>query len=373
MIPRPLTPEEAMLMAIDEGKKGAGFVSPNPLVGCVIVDREHRLLAKGHHRRLGDLHAETHALSQIQDHSLLDGAHFYVTLEPCAHQGRQPSCAKALAQLPIASVTFGLQDPHPRVAGQGAEILRQAGKEVHEFSGLKDELEELAEIFLVNWRQERAFVTLKVATSLDGRTALKSGESQWITGPMARDKVHELRGCHDAILTGAGTVLKDDPRLNSRHARFQAKTLPVVVLDPKGSLAGRLSSSQLLQVREPEHVWLITEPGVRIPEPITHLQMETKSGDFPLAKLLINLRGRGLHSLFVEAGETTLSKFLEQQIGDRLTVFMAPKILGDGLGWTSGLKLQSLEHSVQLKGSRHETLGEDWLVTGRLSFAQLKS
>src|SRR5262245_40143194 len=143
-----LTPKEAMAVAIEEGRKGAGFVSPNPLVGCVILDRNGEFVAKGYHAKIGDLHAETHALQHVADPSRLDGAQFFVTLEPCAHEGRQPSCAKTLAALPIASVTYGLQDPNPKVSGQGVEILRRAGKKVELITELRPELEELAEIFL---------------------------------------------------------------------------------------------------------------------------------------------------------------------------------------------------------------------------------
>lgn len=132
-------------MAIAEGKKGAGFVSPNPLVGCVIVDKNRNFLSSGYHAKVGFAHAEADALLKIKDLTSLEGAHVYVTLEPCAHQGRTPSCAKALAGLPIESVTYGLEDPYIEVRGQGAEILRRAGKKVILFSELKTELEELAE------------------------------------------------------------------------------------------------------------------------------------------------------------------------------------------------------------------------------------
>lgn len=363
-----LTPIEAMRLAIEEGSKGAGFVSPNPLVGCVILDKNFEFLAKGYHARLGELHAETHALAAVTDKSRLEGAHLYVTLEPCAHEGRQPSCAKTLAALPIASVTYGLQDPNPRVSGKGAEILRAAGKMVSLFTELQVELEELAEIFLMNQRHHRPFITVKVASSLDGQVALEDGTSQWITGEAARGHVQSLRGFHDAVLTGAGTFLRDNPRLNSRDPRFQNKTLPVILLDPGGETSGKLGPSQLLQVREARDLIVVTAPGVKIPEPVAHIEQPLKNGEFDLRALIQLLHGRGLNSLFVEAGARTVSSFLRQQLADRLHVFMAPKLLGKGLGWTSGLHISSLAQAVRLEHTRVERLGPDWLITGRPAF-----
>jgi diaminohydroxyphosphoribosylaminopyrimidine deaminase/5-amino-6-(5-phosphoribosylamino)uracil reductase len=189
-----LTPNEAMKLAIEEAARGAGFVAPNPLVGCVILSRDGALIGRGHHERIGEGHAEVRALESVADVSQLNAAQVFVTLEPCAHQGRTPSCAEALAKLPIASVTYGLEDPNPLVAGKGAEILRAAGKTVQIFGGLKTELEEACEIFLMNMREKRAFVALKAAASLDGKIALPDGSSQWITGEESRAHVQSLRG-----------------------------------------------------------------------------------------------------------------------------------------------------------------------------------
>lgn len=362
--PKALTPKEAMLLAIEEGKKGAGFVSPNPLVGCVILDREHRLLAKGYHARLGDLHAETHALKQVDDPSRLEGAHVFVTLEPCAHEGRQPSCAKHLSKLPLASVTYGLRDPNPLVMGKGADILRTAGLAVHEFGELKPELEELAEIFLLNQRRKRPFVAMKVATSLDGKTALPDGQSQWITGPTARSRVQFLRGSHDAVLTGAGTVLRDRPRLNSRDPRFTQKRQRLVILDAEGQLGHQLAGLPLMEVRRAEDVLLLTGRRIVTGLPIEQVELALKEGEFDFQQVMVELRQRDIHSVFLEAGERTLSAFLKARLADRLYVFLAPKLLGQGLGWTSGLRLAGLDQAVELTHSRMESIGSDWLFSG---------
>lgn len=356
-------------MAIAEGRAGAGFVSPNPLVGCVILDREGLLIGKGYHARLGDLHAEAAALKSVADPKRLEGAHVIVTLEPCAHEGRQPSCAKHLARLPVARVTYGRRDPNPLVAGQGAEILKAAGKQVELFSQLETELEELAEIFLLNQRERRAFVALKTATSLDGQIALSDGQSQWITGPEARARVGTLRGEYDAVLTGAGTVLRDDPRMNARDAKFAGKPATLVLLDHSGATLEGFARRRLLEVREPKDIILVTSPSVSSPpEGVRHVTLPLTNGEFDLRALLDVLRTQhGLHSLFVEAGAHTNSSFLRQHLVDRLYLFQAPKLLGQGLNWTSQLKITRLDQALRLSSTRVELIGEDVLWTGRFA------
>lgn len=354
-------------MAVQEGKKGAGYVSPNPLVGCVILDRESRLLAKGYHARVGQAHAEVNALNEVEDPNRLDGAHVFVTLEPCAHEGRTPSCAKALAKLPIASVTYGLQDPNPLVSGQGAAILHAAGIKVELFPGLEEELEELAEIFLTNMRLQRPFVAVKVASSLDGKIALQDGTSQWITGKEAREHVHYLRGCYDAVVTGMGTFERDNPRLDARHAMFAGKKHKVVLLDPQGRSFATLKKSNLASVRAPEDLIVVTGPlGLTAPFG-RHLEIPDRDGSFDMAALMTALFAEGLRSLFVESGAYTASSFLRSGLTDRLYVFMAPKVLGEGLGWTSGFSIGSLAHAPVMKNARAERFGQDFLITGRLS------
>jgi diaminohydroxyphosphoribosylaminopyrimidine deaminase/5-amino-6-(5-phosphoribosylamino)uracil reductase len=368
-----------MRMAIAEGEKGAGFVSPNPLVGCVILNRDGELIAKGYHARVGDLHAETAALRQVKDPAQLEGAQFFVTLEPCAHEGRQPSCAKTLAALPIASVTYGLRDPNPLVAGRGAEILKAAGKTVIEFSGLKAELEQLAEIFLLNMRSGRPFVAVKVASSLDGQIALASGESQWITGEGARGAVHSLRGKYDAVLTGVGTVLKDNPKLNSRDKAFAGKRAKLVILDPDGELVLRWESLELTKVRAKEDILLCTRAHVSgLPEGIEHVTIPGHGrtgglgapggGEFEIGELLGELAKRGIHSIFVEAGSGTVGSFLKAKLVDRLYLFLAPMLLGRGLSWTSGLSLASLDQAVRLSDVRIEAVDPDYLLSARPRF-----
>lgn len=363
-----LTPSEAMKLAIEEGKRGAGFVSPNPLVGSVILDRNFELVGKGYHQKLGEAHAEINALKEIENPNHLDGAHVFVTLEPCAHEGRTPSCAKALAKLPIASVTYGLEDPNPLVSGKGAKILRDAGKTVSKFSELGAELEELAEIFLMNHRNKRPFLAVKVASSLDGKIALANGESKWITNEESRAHVQYLRGCYDAVLTGVGTFLRDDPLLNSRDPRFASKPSKVVLLDPSGKSFAKLKGSKLLSVRSPEDVVIITGLiGKDAPVGVRKFEIPDADGQFEMNAFLEAMREAGLHSLFVEAGSYTVSSLLKAKLVDRLYLFQAPKLLGDGMDWTTGMNFSSLSQVPQLRSVKVQAFGDNSLVTGRLN------
>jgi diaminohydroxyphosphoribosylaminopyrimidine deaminase/5-amino-6-(5-phosphoribosylamino)uracil reductase len=357
-----LTPKQAMLMAIEEARKGAGFVSPNPLVGCVIVDRDHQLLSCGHHARAGQAHAEVNALAAVGKPESLQGAHVYVTLEPCAHQGRTPSCAKALAQLPIRSVTYGLVDPNPLVSGKGAEILRQAGKSVVHFTELHEELEDLAEIFLLNMRSQRPFVGLKIATSLDGKIALENGVSQWITGSEARQEVQSLRGAYDAVLIGANTFLQDNPSLNSRDPRFAQKPQKAVLFDPKGRCLSRLAESKLLQVRRREDLYYVSGPGQSALEGAHHLS--TSAPEFVLSEVLAWLYSQGIRSLLVEGGGLTFSGFVQQNLVDRIFLFVAPKIIGRGISWAESLRLDDLQKARLFHRLKTTQFGNDVLLSG---------
>ena len=362
-----LTSLEAMQMAIAEGHKGAGFVAPNPLVGCVILDAKLEVIGVGHHVRVGEGHAEVNALKAVKDPAALKGAHVFVTLEPCAFEGRTPSCAKVLAKLPIASVTYGLEDPHPKVSGQGAEILRQAGKLVTKFKDFQIELEELAEIFLMNQRAQRPFVTMKAAATLDGRIAMKDGTSQWITGEAARAHVQRLRGEYDAVLIGTGTFIKDNPRLNSRDPRFKDKTSRVVLLDPEGLTQHLMKGSALLEVRRPEDVFVVTHSKEAYDAPVSVIPAPGKPGEIDLPLLLKELYGRGLYSLLVEGGAYTYSGFLRAQSVDRLALYLAPKIIGEGISWTAGFGVTALAEARTLRTQRVERIGEDLFLTGRLT------
>lgn len=361
-----------MALALNEAKKGLGFVSPNPPVGCVILDKDMNFLASGYHHAVGQNHAEIDALSQITDPQKLNGAHLYVTLEPCAHEGRTPSCAKALAKLPIASVNYGLVDPHPQVSGEGLKILQKAGIQVNAISAMKQSLEELVEIFFLNQTKKRPFVALKVASSLDGQMGLHTGESQWITGELARERVQYLRGIYDAILIGIETFLQDSPRLNSRLPEFSNKINWAVLLDPEARSVDILANSPLAQVRPLDKILIFTKKenaGKSWPPNCSVKAIQTNSlGFFNLREVLQIMYDVGICSVFLEGGAKVYSTFLADQFVDRIYVFQNMSLLGGGSGvsWSQDLSIATLKDRIHLDAVQSEQLSEnDWLFSGK--------
>lgn len=366
------SPVEAMQLAIKEAQKGAGFVSPNPIVGCVILDEFFKLIAVGAHLKFGDAHAEVNAIRSISDTELLKGAHVFVTLEPCAHHGKTPPCAHFLAQFPIGSVTYGVQDPNPLVAGKGLQILREAGISVKQSLVLQDELSDLAEVFFHNIKTKTPFVALKVATSLDGQMALRSGKSNWLTNEKAKLHSHYLRGQYDGIVVGANTILKDNPRLNVRHPAFVGKELRVFVLDPQGLTINRIQDFNLSSAHKPENVHFVVGPHVKVPPSKFQFQRAKleANGCIDLNSWLSETYQLGLRSLFIEGGAFTLSEFLRFKVGHRLYLYFANFLIGGdvGLSWTSSWGVQDWGSKPLISRTKILNFDDQFLVTGRLNF-----
>ncbi len=390
-----LTDVEAMRLAIAEGWRGVGRVSPNPPVGCVILSKDGYLLAKGFHTQFGAPHAEAAALARLASmHELtrasdrewnlegipsnaIEGARVFVTLEPCAHIGKTPSCAQTFARLPLGEVVFGLIDPNPLVAGKGRGTIENAGIRCRRFEdlglevNLNRELNDLCEHFLVNFQESRPFITLKVATSLDGVFGLKTGESQWITGEKARNFAQFFRGTHDAILVGRTTVARDNPSLTIRHPSFSDVRKKIVVVDSRGVLLER-PDLKLFKLHNPENlIWAVGDDYQGKPKiPVELVRMGTENGSISLNSLHDRLWELGVRSLFVEAGGKTLSAHLRARAADRLLLFQAPLILGADTGrvFSEGFGITNLNQGLRLDGVRRVSVGEDLLVTGRILF-----
>ncbi|HEY8271112.1 MAG TPA: bifunctional diaminohydroxyphosphoribosylaminopyrimidine deaminase/5-amino-6-(5-phosphoribosylamino)uracil reductase RibD [Pseudobdellovibrionaceae bacterium] len=375
-----MTSEQAMRMAMLEASKGATFVSPNPMVGAVVLDSKENFLASGYHEFYGGPHAEVNALKHLSPEKLR-GATVFVTLEPCAHQGKTPSCAQMMAKLPLKKVIYGLVDPNPLVAGKGAQILRGAGIATEIFSDthpeFKPDLEETCEAFLWNFRQNKIFVSLKIAQSLDGQMGLKSGESKWITNEKAREHVHYLRACHDATLVGRGTVKIDNPVLNIRHPRIE-KTNKVVIIDPSGSLLNEASTLQVTHHHNSQNIfWCVNDTKFKVStvsdatlSRATILKIKANSeGSLDLPDLLQNLWNQGLRSVMIEGGAMTASKFLSAGLVNRLYLFQAPIVIGaeGGKSWTESLNILEMKQRQILKNPKTMAFDGDLLVTGRLS------
>jgi diaminohydroxyphosphoribosylaminopyrimidine deaminase/5-amino-6-(5-phosphoribosylamino)uracil reductase len=369
-----MTAPEAMKFAISEAAKGTPRVSPNPMVGAVVLDAAGNFLSSGYHEYYGGPHAEVNALKNLATDQLKN-ATVYVTLEPCAHEAKTPSCAKMMAKLPLKKVIYGLMDPNPLVAGQGAAILNAAGIETEVFSEthpeFKQTLEEVCEAFLWNFRQKKVFVSLKVAQSLDGQVALKSGESQWITNEKSREYAHYLRASHDAVLVGRGTVQQDNPSLNIRHPEIQ-KNNKVVVIDSKGTLLDEASQLRITRAHDTQNIfWCVSEkwPNQDLPKFAQILRIkEAADGNLDLEHLLKTLWDVGIRSVMIEGGAVTASLFLKADLVNRLYIFQAPIVIGaqGGRSWTEGFAIAEMQQRVVLKNPHTRSFEGDILITGRV-------
>ena len=342
-----------MRTALGLARRGLGTCWPNPCVGCVIV-RDGRVVGRGWTAKGGRPHAETIALAQAGEAAR--GATAYVTLEPCAHHGKTPPCAGALIAAGIARVVIALGDPDRRVDGQGIAMLRQAGIAV-EVGLLAEEAERVTTGFLMRERAGRPMVTLKLATTLDGRMATAAGESQWITGDLARARGHLLRATHDAILIGAGTARADDPSLTCRLAGLEARSPLRLVLDARGDLPGNLKVFQ----KRPVPTWRITGPDA--PQCSGHarqVRAPLRGGRIDLAALARILGSEGLTRVLVEGGGQVAAGVLEAGLVDRIEWFRAPSLLGgDGLAAIGDLGVQALSSMPRFRRVRMLDLGDD--------------
>ena len=375
------SPKQAMKLALQEAEKGIGWVEPNPPVGCVILDSDYRFLSSAYHEKYGMAHAEVKALQKIKDKKKLKGAHVFVTLEPCHHKGKTPPCSKTLAHYPIKSLTYGVKDPFTKTGGLG--YLRQKGIQIIHSSDLQKELKNLVAPFTFSFLNQKSFVSLKVASSLDGIIALKDGQSQWITGEKAREHSHFLRASHSAILIGVNTFLKDNPRLNIRSVSFKNKKNKVIILDPDGKSFPFLPQSRLLKIHSPKKIILccsdnnqisqlekkmISDLGIKTLFFKTVLSKTKKSSGkkrfslFPLLKYFY--QKEKIQSLLVEGGAFCLSQFLKEKAAQKLYLYMSPKIIGKGLRWSKDLNIQKLADGDLLNSMTFKTIGNDILIEG---------
>ena len=358
------TDRKFITRCFDLALKGKGTVSPNPMVGCVIV-KNGRIVGEGYHRRFGGAHAEVEALKRagLKAHR----AALYVNLEPCSHHGKTPPCVDAIIRSGIKRVVTSCIDPNRLVAGKGIRALRQAGISVR-VGILAEEAEALNEKYFYFMRKKVPFVGLKIAQTLDGRSADARGQSKWITSPAARAAGHSIRSEYDAILVGAGTVRKDNPQLTVRLARGRN---PVrVILDPRLSVD---SASEIFRTRSAETL-LLTSAGA-MTKRRTMVRTLTRKGvrilglddekTFDLHIVLRILSALGVSSVLVEGGPATASQFLELSLVQRVHWFIAPKLLGGGKSpFTRSQPLQ-LSRSIVLRDYSLSSIGTDILVEGK--------
>ncbi|WP_428982778.1 bifunctional diaminohydroxyphosphoribosylaminopyrimidine deaminase/5-amino-6-(5-phosphoribosylamino)uracil reductase RibD [Paraglaciecola aquimarina] len=365
-----------MARAIQLAKRGQYTTSPNPNVGCVIADKLGNIVGEGWHQKAGTPHAEVHALRQAGE--LAKGATAYVTLEPCSHQGRTPPCADALIQAQVSRVIVAMEDPNPLVSGRGLTKLQQAGIAT-ETGLLSLAAKQLNRGFIKRMRVGKPWVTVKLAATLDGKTALKNGLSQWITGPEARQDVQRHRAQSCAILSGSGTVMADNPSLNVRYAELglAAEELSSVnlrqplrvILDGRNQLPTSLRCLQPMQSNDAGDVLLINgQPSIhQFPNHVQQWQAPFVANKLDLNSVMAKLSAMQLNQVWVEAGAKLAGALLQNNLVDELILYQAPKLIGgDGQNLFDILPLQSMQEVVDLTLCDVRQVGTDIKITALL-------
>jgi diaminohydroxyphosphoribosylaminopyrimidine deaminase/5-amino-6-(5-phosphoribosylamino)uracil reductase len=368
-----LTGDEGfMCEALDLARSMVGLTTPNPAVGCVIVSH-NKIVGRGATAAGGRPHGETVALAEAAERAR--GATAYVSLEPCAHQGQTPPCARALVDAGIARVVVGCRDPYPPVRGRGIAILRAAGVEVTE-GVLEEECRRLNEGFFMRVTRGRPFVTLKLAASLDGRIAAIGGDSRWISSPESRELVHRWRREADAVMVGAATVLADNPRLTCRTAggRDPAR----VIID--GRLRSPASARVFRQRSSAPTILVTTSSNRRRAERlygnrrgastiVEIVAAKSKASKIDLHALMREFGRRGWAKILLEGGAHLAGAALAAGIVDRVAFFIAPQILGGGLPAVEGLISRSIRGSIRLGELRVTPVGGDLLIEAEIGRA----
>ncbi len=346
-----MSEEGYMSLALSLAKRRKGLTHPNPTVGCVVV-KNGEIVGLGYHEGAGYPHAEVVALEQAGEKAR--NSTLYVTLEPCSHFGRTPPCTDAIIRAGVKRVVVATLDPNPLVAGRGVEKLRNSGIEV-EVGLLEEEAKLINEDFFTYITGKRPYVTLKLAQTVDGRIATLTGESKWITSKASRKYAHRLRAQATAVLVGINTVLKDDPALTVRHIPFPRNPLRVVI-DPELEVpmnAKVLNTAEaptliVFSKRNPSKEEELIKAGIKL------LHME----EISVSALLEELHELEVVHLLVEGGAFTVTNFLKEGFWDRLIIFQAPKIMGEGIS-IGDLGIRSMEEVVKLKLRNELRLGDD--------------
>lgn len=351
-----------MRRALQLARRGRGRVSPNPMVGAVLV-RGDAVVGEGAHLKAGGPHAEARAFDQAG--SRARDATLYVTLEPCAHVGRTPPCSQAVIATGIARVVCAMEDPDPRVQGRGLQALRAAGIQV-EVGLLRNEAEALNAAYLKHRREGRPLVILKLGQTLDGRIATRTGASKWITGLRARTHAHRWRSWVDGIIVGAGTILADDPRLTVRHVRGRDPRPLVVDGKLRVSPGARVFSSPGAVLAttcvDEAMVAPFHERGVEV------WQLEERGGRIGLGPLLTRAGASGMTSVILEGGAQLAANALRDRVVDQVMIYVAPMLLGEGIAGIADLGIVDLDQAIRLQNLAIRRLGEDVLLSGEVKY-----
>lgn len=323
-----------MQMCFELALLGKGNVSPNPMVGCVVLDKDGNIVSKGHHKKYGENHAERDALLKLQNNEA-EGGILYVNLEPCSHYGKTPPCVDLIIEHKLAKVVIAMRDPNPKV--DGISKLKKAGIDVVE-GILEEEAKFLNRIFIKNITQHLPYVVLKTATTMDGKIATKTGDSKWITCEESRKKVYEMRKEFDCILTSSNTVIADNPTMEHKFK---------CILDKDSRIS---KDSKIYQQGK---IYIATKENTSL-----------KDGKLDLKAVLAELYKQGICSVFVECGGTLAGAFLKENLVDEIYQFIAPKILNDNSGKScfDGATIEKIANSKKLKIYETKIIHEDVLI-----------
>ncbi|WP_332697396.1 bifunctional diaminohydroxyphosphoribosylaminopyrimidine deaminase/5-amino-6-(5-phosphoribosylamino)uracil reductase RibD [Halalkalibacter lacteus] len=351
-----------MKLALELAKSTQGQTSPNPMVGSVVV-KDGAIVGVGAHLKAGEGHAEVQALKMAGEKAK-DGT-IYVTLEPCSHYGKTPPCADLIIEKGLKRVVVATGDSNPAVAGRGLTRIKEAGLEV-KFGVCQQEANELNEIFFHFMKYQKPYVTLKSATTLDGKTATVTGKSKWITGEEAREDVHRYRHTHDAILVGIGTVLADNPSLTTRLPNGGKNPIRVV-LDRSLRIP---VEAKLVQDQEAP-TWILTteEASMDKQKELEKYGIDVlRTPDGSIEKVLPLLGTKGITSLFVEGGAEVNGSFLRARAVDQVITYMAPKLFGGQMAPTAigGKGIEEVENALELEIKEVTTIGKDIKIVSRV-------
>ena len=320
---------ECMALALKLSRLGRGSVGANPMVGCVIT-RDNKIIAQDYHRQYGKGHAEINALDQINHKA--DNCNVYVTLEPCSHQGKTPPCVKALINANVAKVFVATLDSNPEVSGSGVKLLRDSGIEV-EVGLLEKSALEINRGFLKRMKTDLPFVTSKIAMSLDGRVAMRNGQSKWITSDASRNDVQILRSQNQAILTGSGTILNDNPMLTIRNEELNSKPLRVVI-----DSNNQITDKSLNIFSNDSETLILNESNSKVLE----------NGKLDLKSALIYIGSLGINNLLLEAGSGLNGAMMDAGLIDEFIIYTAPIILGSDAQPMMQIPLKEMSEKISL-------------------------
>jgi len=358
--------EKYMKECLELAKQGEGRVSPNPLVGSIVLDKHGNVVGRGYHQKYGDAHAEINALNQAGERA--NGGTLYVNLEPCAHYGKTPPCIDRIIKEKIKTLIIGMTDPNPLVAGTGIKKAEASGILVIQ-DVLKTQCEKLNERFIKHITEKKPFIAVKTASTLDGKIATSTNSSKWITSELAREEVHRLRNKYDAILTGSGTILADNPSLTCRNNNGRN---PVRIIIDSGLII--TNDFKVYNNDGTKIILAITDKledskFKKLPDCIeTVICPKNKYGKVDLVFLTQKLYEMKIFSILIEAGGVLNGAFLKENLIDKFYFFYAPKILGDSNAKNSfeGFNIENINHGKALKFGEIKNFPPDIMIEGYL-------